>query len=319
MKKAALIAIGGGGLSAAASMAGLFGSPGGFVLAYLAPLPLLMVGLGLGPAAALVAALTGVAGVALLGGITSAGVYGGMHAFPSWLVVRQAMIQSPSQDGSSAEWYPVGSVLCWLAVLVAAAALLIVFSIVGGSSIESSISDFLRPYAATLAEVVAGSDAQRFQVMFLDYLVPIIIGLWGVSWLILVTVNGVLGQWLLAQRGWAIRPTPRWSDLTLPDWISWLLVAAAAATVFGSGDLEYLALNLVIIFAVPFFFLGLAVVHKLVRPLSARGFVLAAFYFTLIVFFMAFAGAAVAGLGVIEQWVGIRSRLAKAGPTQRSE
>lgn len=309
MQKTALIAIGGGGLSAVASMAGLFGSPGGFLLAYLAPLPLLMVGLGLGPAAALIAAVTGVAGVGLIGGITSAGVYGGMHAFPSWLLVRQALTRSGGGDEATSEWSSVGSVLCWLAVVAAAIAIATVFAGRGEAGIEESVKALLENAISIAAPTLAEAD----RLTLASYLAPMFIGMTALTWLLMMTINGALAQGLLARRGWAIRPTPGWSELTLPDWMSWLLVAAAAIAIFASGDLEYLALNLVIIFATPFFFLGLAVVHTLVRPFTARGFVLAAFYVALVLFLL-FVGIAVAGLGVVEQWVGIRSRLAKAGP-----
>lgn len=314
MKKTALIAIGGGGLSAAASMAGLFGSAGGFVLAYLAPLPLMLIGLSLGPTAALIAALTGVAGVGLLGGITSAGVYGGMHAFPSWLMVSKTLTQTSNQDEPASGWYPIGSLLCWLAIVGAAIAMATVFAGSGEASIEEAVKTLLETTLSVAAPTIGDADRQTVA----SYLAPMFIGMTAATWLLMMTVNGVLGQWLLARRGWALRPTPRWSDLSLPDWMSWVLVGAAALAVFGSGDVEYLARNLVIIFVTPFFFLGLAVVHTLSRPIPARGVVLAAFYVALVLFLL-FVGVAVAGLGVIEQWVGIRSRFAKPGPAQRSE
>lgn len=314
MNKAALIAIGGGGLSAAATMAGLFGLPGGFLLAYLAPLPLVMVGLGLGPAAVLIAALTGVAAVGLLGGIASAGVYGGMHAFPSWLLVRQALTKPAGQDDTATGWYPVGAVLCWLTVIGASGAVATALSWQGAGGIEDSVKGLLEQALAMAAPTLGDID----QETFISVMAPMFIGMTVTSWLLMIMLNGMLGQALLARRGWAIRPTPRWSELTLPDWISWLLAGAAAVALFGSGDFEYLGLNLVIIFAAPFFFLGLAVIHTLVRPLPARGFFLTALYVAMVPFFL-LVGVVVAGLGVIEQWVGIRSRLAKAGPTQRSE
>lgn len=314
MNKTVLIAIGGGGLSAAASMAGLFGSPGGFILAYLAPLPLLLVGLGLGPTAVLIAAVTGVAGVGLLGGITSAGVYGGMHAFPSWLLIRQALTQTPSQDDGTPRWYPVGSVLCWLAAVGATIAIATVLAGRGEAGIEEAVQTLLETALSLAAPTLAEADRQSFALM----MAPMFVGMTAMTWLLMMTINGILGQALLARRGWAIRPTPRWSDLTLPDWMSWLLVSTAAVAIVSSGDMEYMALNLMIIFAAPYFFLGLAVIHTLSQPLPARGIVLTAFYVALVLFLL-IVGVAVAGLGVIEQWVGIRSRLAKAGPTQRSE
>ncbi len=314
MNKTALIAIGGGGLSAAASMAGIFGSPGGFVLAYLAPLPLILVGLGLGPMAAVIAGATGFASVGLLGGITSAGVYGGMHAFPSWLLARQALTRTSNPGDASETWYPVGSVLSWLAVAGAAIAVATVLAARGQAGIEESVKTLLETALSMAAPTLAEADRQTVA----SFMAPMFIGMTAVTWLLMMTVNGVLGQGLLSRRGWAIRPTPRWSELTLPDWMSWLLVGAAAVTVFASGDVEYLAFNLVIIFAAPFFFLGLAVVHTLTRAFPARGLVLAAFYVALVLFLLV-VGLAVAALGVIEQWVGIRARFAKGGPAQGSE
>ncbi len=190
-------------------------------------------------------------------------------------------------------------------------------SVCAGRGVASMVVGFKTLLETTLSVAAPTiGDADRQTVA--SYLAPMFIGMTAATWLLMMTVNGVLGQWLLARRGWALRPTPRWSDLSLPDWMSWVLVGAAALAVFGSGDVEYLARNLVIIFVTPFFFLGLAVVHTLSRPIPARGVVLAAFYVALVLFLL-FVGVAVAGLGVIEQWVGIRSRFAKPGPAQRSE
>ena len=314
MLKTTLIAIGGGGLSAAASMAGLFGAAGGFVLAYLAPLPLLAIGLSLGPTAGLVAGVAGISTVALLGGFASAGIYGGMHAFPSWLIIRQALTHRTTDEGSVTDWQPVGIILGWLAVFGAAAATAIALAARGQAGIEASISEMLQ--AATALAAPSLPEAQ--QEIFATYLTPMFIGMSAFTWIVMLVINGILAQRLMVSKGWNIRPTPRWSDIQLPDWLSWFLVAAAAAAVFGSGDFEYMANNLVIIFATPYFFLGLAVVHSFARTSAMRGIVLAAFYVTLILFLL-FAGAVVAGLGVIEQWVGIRRRFAKANPPQGSE
>ena len=203
----------------------MFGSPGGFVLAYLAPLPLLMVGprprSGGGrdrrrrPACA---------GVGLLGGITSAGVYGGMHAFPSWLLVRQALTRTSGHGdrrrggirwdrccaGSPSSARPSRSRPCSPGAARPASR----------KSVKTLLETALSMAAPTLAE----ADRQTFA----SYLAPMFIGMTAVTWLLMMTVNGVLGQGLLSRRGWALRPTPRWSELTLPDWMSWLLVGAAA-------------------------------------------------------------------------------------------
>src|SRR5512134_2760278 len=92
MGKTALLAVGGGGLSGAAVLLALAGSPLGIMLVYLAPLPLLVVGLGFGSSAFGFAAAAGMAvALAFGGGFTVAGLFGGMHVIPSWLIVQQAL------------------------------------------------------------------------------------------------------------------------------------------------------------------------------------------------------------------------------------
>lgn len=312
MLKAGVIALGGGGLSAAASVAALFGTSGGVVFAYLAPLPLLLVGLGLGSGATAIATATGIVVVAVFGGVPAAGVYGGMHAFPSWLIVHQMLMQKPAGGGAASR--SVGSVLCWLAVIGGVIATVTAVVGRGEAGIEGSVRDLLAGAASMAAPNLADVDRETF----VGYLAPLFIGASGVTWLLMLVVNAVLAQAVLARRGWNLRPTPNWSALTLPEWMTWPLVGTAVVALVSSGDMEYLAHNLVLIFAAPYFFLGLAVVHSLARLAPRKGLVLTAFYVTLGLF-LAFAGAAVVGLGVIEQWAGVRRRFVGPGPGQGSE
>lgn len=312
MLKAGVIALGGGGLSAAASVAALFGTSGGVVFAYLAPLPLLLVGLGLGSGATAIATAAGILAVAVLGGVPAAGVYGGMHAFPSWLIVHQMLMQKPAGGGATSR--SVGSVLCWLAVVGGVIATVTAVVGRGEAGIEGSVRELLAGAASMAAPNLADVDRETF----VGYLAPLFIGASGVTWMLMLVVNAVLAQAFLARRGWNLRPTPNWSALTLPEWMSWPLVGTAVVALVSSGDMEYLAHNLVLIFAAPYFFLGLAVVHSLARLTPRKGFVLTAFYVTLGLF-LAFAGAAVVGLGVIEQWAGVRRRFVGPGPGQGSE
>ena len=116
MGKTALLAVGGGGLSGAAVLLALAGSPLGIMLVYLAPLPLLVVGLGFGSSAFGFAAAAGMAVALAFGGFTVAGLFGGMHVIPSWLIVQQALRPSASSpDG----WRPIGLILATLALFVA--------------------------------------------------------------------------------------------------------------------------------------------------------------------------------------------------------
>jgi hypothetical protein len=314
MGKSALIAIGGGGLSALTSLLALSGTPAGAFAAYFAPLPLLLVGLGVGAGMTPLAGLVGIATIGAFGGLAAAALYGGLHALPSWLVVHQALAGTAAAAPAAGRWPPVGGIVCLLAALAAALSVLAVVVATGAEGVEASLRDFLQAALALALPAVAEADRTGLA----ESILPLFLGGAAGTWVAMMVVNSVLAQTLLAKRGWNLRPTPRWSDLTLPQWMAWPLVGAAAVAVIADGDLRFLARNLVVVFATPYFFLGLAVIHTLMRQRPARTMALTAFYLILGLFFV-FAAAAVAAVGMLEQWEGIRRKFAGSAGNQEGE
>lgn len=312
MLRDALIAAGGGAISACVAMLAVSGYSGGAILAYLAPLPLLLVGLGLGGALLPVAAASGIAVFAAIGGVSAAGVYGALHALPSWLIVRIALARKADGPDGRIEWFPPGAVLCWLATFAAVMVLVGALSVWG--EIESSVRQVLGDALAAAAPTVEETD----RADLVAQIAPFFLGGMGVVWVTMMVINGLLAQSWLARRGWNVRPTPVWSALSLPGWISWALVGAALIGLIADGDLRYLGRNLVLVFLVPYFFVGLAVVHGFARGMPAPGLLLAGFY-VILGFAFPGMGAAVAALGVIEEWVGVRRASPVAPPGQRNK
>lgn len=312
MSKDTVIAVGGGGLSAAVSLSFLTGSPGAMLLAYLAPLPLLMVGLALGTKTGAIAGISGFLLAGLVGrDVSVAGLYGLLNAVPALLVVHQALLRRTDPASGATEWYPAGLVLSWLAVF--GTAFLIVAAIVAygaGDGLQPLVSNYLHQVFAIMLPTLG--DAQRAQAV--RVLAPLFPGAVAMIWVVVIAANAGLAQSILVRMGRNLRAPERFADLTLPDWISTLLVGAAALALFGPGDIEYMGRNAALVLAVPFFFLGLAVVHTLAGRAPAPGFLLVAFYFILL--FSGWATLVVAGIGLVEQWVGLRHRFggSTAGP-----
>ncbi len=318
MSKNMLIALGGGGLSAAASMAFLAGSPGALVFVYLAPLPLLLVGLGLGAKAGTVAAITGFMVAGLTGGAMAAGLYGMLNALPAALVVRQALSQRPAGPAGSVDWYPVGSILSWLTILGAAIFLMAVLAshAAGQADIGGAISTYLDRAFEIMAPALGEGDRANVVATF----TPLFPGFVVTSWVVMTAVNGAVAQAVLVRLGRNLRPQTPLAALILPEWMSTLLAASAAVALLGPGELEYIGRNLTIILAVPFFFLGLAVIHALARRALPPTTLLAVFYFVFYILLLVTGWAAlmVAGVGLIEQWGGgLRRRF--AGPDKNRE
>ena len=309
LSKHMLIALLGGGLSAVVALAFLTGTPGALFLAYLAPLPVLLVGLGFGVSVGTVAGGAGFLATVALGGMVTAGLYALVNAVPALVVVGTMLSQRTLSNGTRA-WYPAGFTLCWLTALAAGlftAAAFLAWS--AGSGVVAAISEFLDQVLANMLPHV--SSEKRSELVAL--MIPLFPGMVGASWILMTAVNGALAQGILVRAGRNLRPSPRLVDLVLPDWMSWLLVASAAMALLGVGEWQYTGRNLALISAVPFFFLGMAVVHTLASRVSFSGSLLVVIYFMLI--FSNWAAGAAAGIGMIEQWAGLRYRF--AGPNKR--
>ena len=126
----------------------------------------------------------------------------------------------------------------------------------------------------------------------------------------ILTAAESYAQGLLAKGKKNLRPSPRLRELMLPEWPSWALVGSAALALIGTGEIGYLGRNLFIVFAVPYFFLGLSVVHVLASSLRFPAMLLALVY--LVTLATGWFALVIGGIGILEQWVGLRRRIVKA-------
>lgn len=339
--KPTFLAIGAGAISGLLVVASLSGAS--IAVAYLTlvlPLPLFMVGLGLGTRAALIAAMSG-AVLSTAAGPETGLVFVVLFGAPAWILVRLALTgpqgpisQAPDhpgpyrQEGADTQstfqdrllgrtdnwteeagapprdlgWFPAGHILAVVAViacgLIALAALL-----TGG------LQDAVTVYLTALADAIAAPQGQEVLHEAIVRAAPFFAGSIAAFWAMALLINAVLAQGLLAKGGRNLRPTPRLRELKLPDWLSWALVATALLALAAPGELEYIGRNMFLVLAVPFFFLGLAVVHKLAGMTPLPGALLALVY--LVVIFSGWFALFVAGIGILEQWVGLKDRMEK--------
>ncbi len=324
MSKETLIAIGAGVLSAVSAMT-LFGqTPGALIFVYLASLPLFMAGLSLGPRAVTLGGAVGFMATGLLGGGMAAGVFGLMQALPAWLVVKQSLLQQSAGapggqplPGGQPKWYPAGSTLCWLTMLAGA---MLAVAAVGSLSDDRTFSAVVTSNLESVFKAIAPEldAAQRTSVV--EVMTPMFPGAVGVSWVLMSIVNATLAQGILIRMKHNLRPSPAYAGLELPQWMSWPLLGSAALALLGSGEIEYTGRNLAMVLAVPYFFLGLAVVHTWARRVSFTGLILASFY--LVMLLSGWVMLVVAGIGMLEQWRGLRGEApssAEGGPPERTE
>lgn len=299
-----LLAAAAGLVSAAVFMVGNTGTPAAMLFAYLAAAPLFLAGLTLGGFASLAAGAGGVVLTVLAGGLAAALLYLLVNAAPVAILTRQALLSRTAEDGS-VEWYPPGLLAAWLTGLgIAGLGLASLLLASGEAGLEGSVAAFAGEAGRMLG---AGDPA-----VFASVVTPLLPGMVMAVWMLMVTVNGALGQAAAVWAGRNLRPTPDIGALQLPVWPAAVGAAAAVAGLTLGGDLGYFLRNLAVVAAVPFFLQGVAVVHVLSRRSAGGMPMLAVFYALLVV--LGWMAMVVAVLGLVEQLAGIRARLARRTP-----
>jgi hypothetical protein len=280
------------------------GTPGALILVYLTQLPLFVAGLWLGVGAAAVAGLSGTLVLLAASDMLSAGIFAALNAGPVVLLVRQALLARRRSDGSFA-WYPPGLLAAWLTGLALAGIAAAVLLLGGPDGLHATLRDMV---AGVLDRISSRPVPNREHVA--EALAMIVPGVVAASWMVTTVANAALAQGLLARFGANWRPSPQMALLGLPIWPTAALGLAAAAAIF-PGASRFVGLNMMLALLVAFCLAGLAVLHAAARRLSQSTMALIFFYTVATLFGWPFMAVAV--LGLLESWLGLRRRLAPQG------
>ena len=274
------------GLLFASILAGSFVS---FLLFYLAPLPIIIAGLGWSHFAALLAALVAAAGLAAaFGGLLSVAFLVGL-GLPAWWLSYLALLARPAPaNPDGMQWYPVGRLVLWAGFL-AAIAIVIAIPVFGtdaqsfDAALRGAFEQLLRSATDTPAHaplVIPGiSDPERL----LDWFVTATPPFAAAGCVLTSLANLWLAGRIVKLSGRLRRPWPDLASIALPRYAPALLGAALVAMF--AGDLlgivaGILAASLMVAFAL----VGLAVVHTATRGMNGRSFVLSGIYASVAVF-----------------------------------
>ena len=321
MHVAIVIAIGAGLLSALPLMIAA-SQPSGLLLLFLAPLPLFLTGLAQGLVGAAIASGT----VLLVAGLV-AGFLAAVGALmflvgPCLLLIRQALLNRPAAAGATAgggtgqppvEWYPPGLLTTWLLWIgLAWLTLSLAFLFFESGNMQATIEAHLRQALTVTLPGATDADVDAMATRMAGFA----LGFGIVSYLLILAMNATLAQGTLVRFSRNLRPTPDIADLRLPGWLAPVLAVVLLGAFLLSGDLGFVARNLLPILLLPFFFAGLAVVHAYARRVRSGNFLLALFYVLLVLF--TWPAAFVVLLGLFDQWADLRRRL-DAATSEREE
>jgi hypothetical protein len=322
MIQIAIIGIGAGAAAALLFASVISGSWLSIPLFYLAPLPIMIAGLGWSHWAAMTAALAGAIGLGAVFGTVFLLAFAAGAGFPAWCLGYLAMLARPvastngsDQGAASFEWYPPGRLVIWAAVL---GALVVIVAIpnfgVDADSFRAGLRDALNAIMRVNNGTPArtGSNTERLLEILVNAIPP--------AAAVLATITNLLNLWLAARvvkfSGRLARPWPQLSSMTFPQ----LMTAALGVAIilsFLDGMLGIVggivAASLLLAYGV----LGFAVLHAITQGMSARPLVLSITYAS--VFLLGWPMLALCLLGLIDSAIGLRGRIsAKRGPPTRS-
>ena len=295
-------------LLAALTSAALFLSAAGggiTFVAYFVQLPLFYLGFAWGLTSAALASTVALVIVLAAGGGVVGGVFLVTEAGPCLLVIRQALLFRRRDGRSEVEWYPVGTILGGLTA-AAALVVLVVFLLVAEE--EGGIAGQFQAAAETLGAALPSGGDSAAVIGRLNDFAPYLAGIAAASWLLMTVVNGLLGYALAARGGKAVRGPPSPTRIVLPRWCAPAFLVATAFAFVAGDEAAYVARSLAVVFAVPFFLQGLAVVHTLVHRAPSPRVTLALFYLALLLL-SPLVPILVATLGLVEERARLRPNL----------
>ena len=286
------------------------------LLFYLAPLPISLAGFGWGWIAAAIAALSGsLVAVAVLGPVAGA-VFAGAIAIPlavlCYLALMSRQVVGPQGETTGGlEWYPVGRLVGWTAVIAGALAAVMVLTLgYDADSYRDSIKELLQNSA--LKELDRdGSVINDGTIGGLStVLARTLPAAFAIVWQTIALFNLWLAALIVEASGRALRPWPKLDEIEVPN-AFFLAFTAGLFASFLPGIAGLLATGFAGALLFAYVLQGLAVLHAFSRGMPFRGLLLAAIYIGILL--LGWVAIAVAILGLSEPMLRLRERAAARG------
>lgn len=307
MGQTLLIALGAGAASALLVATVASGSALAVPLFYLAPLPVLIVGLGWSHLSALIAASAAAVGIGLLFGLELLVAYVAGVGLPAYALAYLTLMARSDRDGAL-EWFPVGRLVLAAAILGSLAVAALIPLVAG--DVES--------YQAALKALMEAMLTERAGELPPDSerLVDLLVAVMPPAAAVLAMVTQ-LGNLYLAGRiartsGRLVRPWPDLSALSFPKGTALLVGAAFGMAGLVGGFMGLIAETLAATLAMAFALAGLAVIHSITRGAAGRGLVIGTVWLAALALGWPFLALAV--LGVADLFLGLRARWGSRPP-----
>ena len=286
------------------------------ILFYLAPLPICLAGLGWGTTAAAVSALTGTTVVAGALGLATGAIFalgvGGPMAVLCYLALLSRPTAAPQKAGTGGlEWYPVGRLVGWGAVMAGLLAGAMVLMLgYDANSYRESIKNVLEHSA--LKELDQGGTLINDSTIggLSSALARAMPAAFAIIWQSIALFNLWLAGVIVDASGRALRPWPQLDAFELPN-AFFLAFTGSLLAPFLPGMAGLLAIGFAGALLFAYVLQGLAVLHAFTRGMPFRGVLLAVVYLGILL--LGWVAIAIAILGLSEPMLRLRERAAARG------
>jgi hypothetical protein len=305
-----LIALAAGSASALMFASIISGALLSLVLFYLAPLPLMVAGLGWGPLSATIGGISAAIGLGAIFGLPYCIAFVLTVALPAWWLGHLALLGRPVAMAPSAgngaappapvlEWYPVGRILLWTAGFAALTTMAALFTLGGDAA---TITDALR---RGLLRIIGTRATTGDTDQIVDALVTIAPAAAAIVAMMTLTLNLWLAAKITATSGRLHRPWPDIKSAALPA-MTLAALSLALALCFTGGLLAMLGQIASAALMMAYALIGFAVLHTLTLAMKSRALWLSGTYAVVLVF--GWPAVAMVGLGLADAIFGFRQR-----------
>lgn len=289
MVQIVLIGVGAGGAAALMFASVASGSLFSILLFYLAPLPIMIAAMGWSHLAGLIGAIVAAALLGLILGSFFFLTFLIGIGLPAWWLGYLALMARPGPAPDTLEWYPIGRLVLWAAIL---GALVVVAAIPNfgldadtfRGALRRAFERVIRMQSEAPADkplqIPGTSDPGRL-IDFLVFAIP-------PTAAVLSTITSLVNLWLAGRvvkvSGRLRRPWPDLAGETVFPPLAPLLLAAALGGSFMPGLVGVVAGIFVASLLMAYAVLGFAVLHTVTRTMGGRSFMLAAAYASVLLF-----------------------------------
>lgn len=287
-----LVGMGAGLVSALLFAVVITGSPLALLLSYVAPMPIFIAAMGWRHQAGLVAALTGAAGIALALKLSAGLTFLLGIALPAWWIAYLALLgrTTPVPGGAdTTEWYPVGRLLMWMAVISA------LITLAGAVAIAGDHEAYVDAMRKTLRLVLSGSIPGMSEGLppvapkgsdldaLADALAAFVPVVAGASFLPMIAANLWMAARVTRMSGRLTRPWPVLPSTQLPREAVAMVAAAGIGFALLPGFIGVACGALLGGLVAAFFLTGLSAIHAMTWGKPWRGLALGGLYFALFI------------------------------------